>query len=341
MPMKRIAMLAVLMAALVAGGGGSARAQPVTLTFSQFLPPSGFFQADLVEPWARALKARTGGRVKVEIIDGSMKLGRVTDQATNVRNGSVDIALGLRGAEGNSFPRTSLIELPFMITDAKSGSVVLWDMFSAGAFGPEFSDFKVLALAVHNPGLVHTATRPVTLPGDMQGLRLRSPNATVSAALKHLGAIPELLQVNDVMPALAGGRIEGIVTNWGNPLPGFNDGVRFHTDLRFYTSVFFIVMNKARYEGLPIDIRAAIDEMSGAALSERFGGLWTLWDAPVRRGADAPGHQVIVPDDAAMAAWRAALSPVTKDYIDTLVAGGFTTASGTYDEMRRRLAPPP
>ncbi len=332
--MKPLLLTVVAMALLA----GPAAAQPITLRFSQFLGPAGFFQVDLVTPWARELEARTGGRVAVEILDCGTPQGKVTEQATNLRNGTVDIALGLRGAEGDRFPRSSLIELPFMITDARRGSMVLWDMFSRGAFGPEYAGYKVLALAVHNPGLIHTADRPVINPADVTGLRLRSPNATVSAALEQLGAKPVLLQVNDVMPALAGGRIEGIVTNWGNPLPGFNDGVRYHADIRFYTSVFFILMNQDRYDSLPADIRQTIDQMSGAVLSERFGELWNRWDAPVRAGANAPGHRIVVPDAAAMAAWREALAPVTNGYVRSLAAGGFAGAQQVYDEMQELLA---
>ena len=65
-----------------------------------------------------------------------------------------------------------------------------------------------------------------------------------------------LLQVNDVMPAVQEGKIDGIVTNWGNPLQGFNDHMKNHTDTQFYTSAFFIVMNRGRYDGLPAEVRA-------------------------------------------------------------------------------------
>lgn len=332
--MKPFFLLALAMALLAE----PAAAQPITLRFSQFLGPAGFFQVDLVTPWAQELEARTGGQVKIEILDGSTPQGKVTEQATNVRNGTVDIALGLRGAEGDRFPHSSLIELPFMITGSRAGSMVLWDMFSRGAFGREFAGYKVLALAVHNPGLIHTSSRLVIVPEDMKGLRLRSPNTTVSAALEQLGAAPVLLQVNDVMPALAGGRIEEIVTNWGNPLPGFNNGVKYHTDIQFYTSVFFILMNQERYDGLPAGVRQTIDQMSGAVLSERFGELWNKWDAPVRAGANAPGHRIAVPDAPAMAAWQAALAPVTSAYIDSLAAGGFVDAQKVHDEMRGLLS---
>ena len=318
------------------------RAQPgpIVLKLSQFLGPTSFFAKDFAEPWAHELEGRTNGRVQVELYDGSSPLGGVGNQASQVRDGTVDIALGLRGAEGDTFPRTSVIELPFLVRDAASGSRALWTLFKQGAFGPEFGDYKVLALFVQNPGLVHTADKPVTVVGDIKGLRLRAPNQPVAAALRQVGAIPAILQVNDVMPAVAAGQIDGIVTNWGNPLPGFNAAMHFHTEVPFYTSVFFVVMNKERFAKLPPDIQAAIDAQSGDTLVERFGQLWTRWDAPVRAGATGPGQTVITPDKAALAGWKAGLLPVTDSYLADLASHGFPEARSVYDRLVSLLPPP-
>ena len=108
----RILYLAVLLAFAV----GPADAQPITLKFSHFLGPTSFFQLDVVEPWAKELEAKTNGKVKVEIHDGTSPLGKVTEQASAAQAGTVDIALGLRGAEGDRFPGSSIIELPLLVT---------------------------------------------------------------------------------------------------------------------------------------------------------------------------------------------------------------------------------
>jgi TRAP-type C4-dicarboxylate transport system substrate-binding protein len=321
---------AILSTIMIATG---ATAQPIELKFSHFLGPTSFFQQDVVEPWARELEAKTNGRVKVETFNGSSPLGKVTEQATNVKTGAVDIALGLAGAEGDRFPGTSLIELPFIVPDSARGSKALWDLYTDGTLAPEYKDYKVLALFVHNPGLVHTTSKRVVGPNDMKGLRLRSPNRTVAAALEHLGATPVILQVNEVMDAVRANRIDGIVTNWGNPLQGFNDAMKFHTDTQFYAAAFFIVMNKDKYESLPAEIRSAIDGMSGATFVARFGPLWDKWDKPVRDGAAGPGHEIIKPDAATMEEWRAALRPVTERYLEGLPARGFPNARAAYDTL--------
>jgi TRAP-type C4-dicarboxylate transport system substrate-binding protein len=314
-----------------------AAADPVTLRFSHFLGPSSFFQVDVVEPWASELEARTDGKVKVDIFNAASPLGQPTEQASQVKAGTVDIALGLRGAEGDKFPGTALIELPFLVPDARAGSRALWGLYADGTLAGEYKDYKVLALFVHNPGLIHTSNKRVVNLADLKDLRLRAPNKTVACALAHVGAVPAVLQVDEVMDAVRGGRIDGIVTNWGNPLWGFNDVVKFHTDIRFYTAAFFVVMNRETYRSLPGDVRRIIDELSGEAWSAKLGALWDKWDRSVRQGASGPGHEIIVPDAATLAAWREGLRPVTERCLADLAAHGFSNARAAYDRLAGAL----
>lgn len=323
-----------ILAAFCALWAAPALAQaPITLRLSQFLGPQSFFARDFARPWARELEAATNGRVRVELLDATSAYGDVTKQAAQVAAGTVDIALGLRGAEPARFPCTAVAELPFVVRDALSGSRALWAIHQRRQLCGEWDGFKVLALFVHNPGLIHTATKPVTVPADMPGLRFRAPNQAVAAALRAVGATPVILQVNDVMPALAAGRIDGIVTNWGNPLPDFDGHMHYHTAVQFYSSVFFVVMNKQRFASLPPDVQAAIDKLSGAALVDRFAHLWDKWDQPVRDGATGPGQQIITPDAAQMALWQAALRPVADRYIAALPAGHAADGRRIYDAL--------
>jgi len=314
-----------------------AAAETITLKFSHFLGPASFFQTDVVEPWAKELEAKTSGEVKVEIFNAASPLGKPTEQANQVKSGTVDIALGLRGAEGDKFPGSSIIELPFLVPNALAGSRTLWGLYADGTLADEYKDYKVLALFVHNPGLIHTATKRVVNLADLKGLRLRVPNKTVAASLEHVGAVPVVLQVNEVMDAVKSGQIDGIVTNWGNPLQGFNDFMKFHTDTRLYTAAFFIVMNREKYQNLPTELRRAIDELSGEVWSAKFGPLWDKWDQPVHHGASGPGHEIIVPDAATIAAWRDGLRPVSERYLADLAAHGFPNARAAYEKLPTTL----
>ena len=329
--MRSLLLSGLLVCAMMASP--AAAQTPIVLKLSHFLGPTSFFEVDFAQPWARELEARTNGRVHVEIYNAATPFGGVGAQAAQVQAGTIDIALGLRGAESDRFPRSSIAELPFVVRDAESGSRVLWQFNKSGGFGDEYSPFKLLALTVHNPGLIHTATRRVETLADIMGLRFRAPNKAVAAALEQLGAVPVILQVNEVMPAVQSGQLDGIVTNWGNPLVGFNDYMKFHTNVAFYSSVFFVVMNKQKFASLPAEVQAAIDAQSNEVLVARFGQLWSKWDAPVRDGATGPAQEIITPTPAEMAEWRAGLQPVADKYLDGLAASGI----GDAHEIYRRL----
>ena len=179
----RTLLLLLMMLLMMLSGAAPVHAQPLTLRFTHFLGPTSFFETDLVGPWARELEGRTGGRLKIEVLNAASPLGGVTKQAAQVRDGTVDIALGLRGAEaGNPFWRSAILELPFAVHDAQSGSRAFWRLATAGSLADDYAGFKLLAVSVHNPGLVHTTTHRVMQLSDLKGLRLRSPNATVSEA---------------------------------------------------------------------------------------------------------------------------------------------------------------
>lgn len=311
--------MSVLAGLMLAGSGQAyARTEPVTLTFSHFLGPDSFFQVDLIEPWARALERESKGQLRVSIVNNTSPLGEVTSQAANVEAGRVNIALGLRGAEGARFPGTSVVEVPLAVRDASNGSRALWRLYKEGDLASEYAGYKVLAIFVQNPGLIHTTEKPVAVPRDMVGLRLRAPHAAAASALEMIGAKPAILQVNDVMPALDAGELDGIVTNWGNPLPGFDAKMRYHTDVQFYTAAFFILMNKQKFEALPASTQRLINRHSGLQWVEQIGKLWNKWDAEVRERSLARGQTIFVPDEAQMSEWKQALDPAVEAYLDKL-----------------------
>ena len=168
----------------------AAFAADITLKISNFLPPQHGFTADFLGPWAKELEEKTGGKVAVELFDATSAFGKITRQADQVRAGVIDIALGLNGIPRDRFPASSIVEMPFLVKHADSGSRTLWQMYKEGALGNEYDDFKVLALFTHHGGLIHTVDKPVRSLEDIKGLRLRTPSPAVSAMLEHLGASP-------------------------------------------------------------------------------------------------------------------------------------------------------
>ena len=73
--------------------------------------------------------------------------------------------------------------------------------------------------------------------------------------------------------------IDGTVLPWEVvPSIKVHELVRNHTEIpgspTFYTATFVLVMNKAKYESLPADLKQVIDANSGMAAATMAGKVW-------------------------------------------------------------------
>jgi len=235
---------------LVAALPSAVFAQDITLRISHYVSPTMGVHTDLVQPWAEALQACTGGRVGFEISTGGSALGNVARQYDQVRAGIVDVALGLQGIPRGRFPATSLLEVPFIAGSARAASLGLWDIFPE-YLAQEYEGVHVLALTAPNPAMLNTRA-PVRVPDDLEGLRIRTPTPGVSAMLTALGATPVGLPPSEMYENLQSGTLDGAAIGW-NAVASFRlyEVTNDHTIGSFYVVPFFFVMNQGTYDGLP------------------------------------------------------------------------------------------
>jgi TRAP-type C4-dicarboxylate transport system substrate-binding protein len=274
----------------------------------------------------------------VEIFPGGTQLGNVAKQQEQVMAGVVDMAHGLHGIPRGRFPRTSVIDLPFLTESADAASRTLWALFP-DHLAEEYEGLKVLALHAHNGGLIHTRDTQVETMEDMEGLRIRTPSPAISMMLEELGAIPQGMPPGQVYENLEKGVIDGTVFPW-DPVKSFRlaEVLDYHLDARAYTVSFFFVMNERSYEGLPADVQACVDQSSGDALVGKFGDWWDAWDAPGLEAATEKGNTITSLSDAERDRWRAALEPMIEAYLADLEAQGVEDARAIYEQAQDYVA---
>ncbi len=305
----------------------------VTLKISHYLPATHGFQVDFIQPWAEDLKKKSSGAIDYKIFDASTTFGRADRQGDQVKAGVTDIALGLCGIPRGRFPHSSIMELPFVVDRAESGSRALWQLYQDGKLGNEYDDFKVLMLMTHHGALVHTVDKPVRQLADIKGLRMRTPGPAVSAMIEHLGGSALTLPPSEIYQALSKGALDGLMTTWD--LVGAiraNEVLRYHTDCRLYAAAFYYVMNKKTYEGLPQELRQLIDASTGDALLAQVGPWWDKWEATGKEDAVKRKQEIIVIDDAERDKWREQLTPMINDYLAGLESQGVDDPQGLYKE---------
>ena len=205
----------------------------------------------------------------------------------------VDIALGLSGIPRGRLPRTTIIDLPFMTDSADAASQALWAVYPR-FLAEEYKGLKVLALFAHNPGLIALRNKKVEKVDDLKGLRIRAPSVQTQALLTALGATPVGMPPGQIYENMDKGVIDGAML----PYDGFkgfkvDELARYYYDADIYTTSFYFVMNQKKYDGLPPEVRKAIDEISGDVLVARFGGWWDKWDKAGMEGVKARNGVVV------------------------------------------------
>ena len=322
---------ALLGAATALTVSGAAYAQDVTLRLHQFLPPPAPVPAQILKPWGAMVEEASGGRIKIEHFDAMSLGGRPPELMDQARDGVVDLAMTVVGYTPGRFPRTEVFELPFMMTNPVATAKAYWEMVETDFQNNEYKDMKVLGAWVHGPGVIHSADGVTNLE-DMDGLTLRGPTRIINDLMAELGAEPVGMPLPAIPEALSKGVVKATVIPWeGTTAIRLSELVSNHTeftgDEALYTAAIVLVMNKAKYEALPDDLRAIIDAESGAKLSAFATQVMWDMDAPAREIAVNAGNTIVQLDEAEVARWKEASQPVIDRWIADMDAKGIDGAA--------------
>ena len=303
------------------GAGG-----PVDLAVSHYMPSAHGTHRDFIAPWARAVEAGSGGRLRVTVHDGDSALGRLERQHAQVVSGAVDVAHSVASLPPGRFPRTAIAGAPFLADSASTGTRLLAQLFPR-FLAVEYTDLTVLALHADSGGLLHTREGPIERLEDLRGLRVRAPSELVASVLAELGARPVVLPPLQIHAAAVADRLDGAAMAWDVVLHSDTAAIfRYHLDVPLYVSPLYFVMNRARYDGLDPALRGAIDAASGAGLAERFGAWWEAWAGPAREAVERRGNTVSVLGPGERERWARAARPALDRWLRALEADGVSDA---------------
>lgn len=322
---SRVAAAIALAAGLGTVAAGVASAQEVTLKLHHLLPPVSHAHKNMLVPWADKVMKESGGRIKIDIYPAMQLGGKPPQLIDQVRDGVVDIVWTLPGYTPGRFTKTEVFELPFMHRDIVSTNKAITEFIEKN--GDEYADYKVIGMFVHAGQVIHSV-KPVRTAADLEGMKIRTPTRTGGWLIEAMGATPIGAPVPQIPEMLSKGVVEAVLIPYEVTLPlKVHELVDYHTILegdisRINTSVFIIAMNKPRYESLPADLKAVIDNNSGMAIAEWLGEIWTAAEAPGEAKATESGEIIVMPA-AEVAKLRARVEqPVIDRWVGEMAAKG-------------------
>jgi tripartite ATP-independent transporter DctP family solute receptor len=217
--------------------------------------------------FAKRVKERTRGQVEVQVYPNSV-LGNDNTALAGVRGGTIDMSMSGNPYFTGLVPKLNALDLPYLFTSAQQAYKVL-DGTIGRALLEELGAFQLKGLAFWEVGFRSLANskRPVTKADDIKGLKLRTtPNPAHIQAFKLLGASPQPMPYAEVFPALESGAVDG---HENPPIIMYASKMyevqKYLSMTRHAYTAMPLVMNKARFEGLPAEVQKVLLEESIAA----------------------------------------------------------------------------
>ncbi len=260
--------------------------------------PAASICGQYVEAWGKRVEEASGGRIQfVYYHDGS--LVGADDSVKAVLNGTADICWSAASIYSGQFPISEFIQLPLSgISCARMGCDVMQDMFEeVPAYQAEYKDFKVIMLGSCTYAPVSTTMKLSTIT-DIHGLRIRAPGSTCALWSSGIGMSPMTVATPETYKLIEKGVINGCLNDWHNiSALRLYDNLNYIMDFPTPGSPIFMLMNKAKYESLPTDLRAIIDRYSGSYASEMAGIYWDSTRAWIYDNAKLFGVEIYEPSD--------------------------------------------
>ncbi|MDF2519779.1 MAG: dicarboxylate transporter, DctP subunit [Clostridia bacterium] len=240
------------------------------------------------------------GNVKVSIYPNG-SLGGEREAAEGVKLGTIQMTVVTSdGTLPAWVPDIQVLSIPYLFENKEQAFKVLDGVISE-QLGPKFEEQGFKHLGFGELGFRHFTNnkKEIKTAADMKGLSIRVQEAPIWFALmQSLEASAVPVSFNELYTALQQGMVDG----QENPIASiatsrFNEVQKYLTlDGHTYAAVS-MVMNKGFYDGLPEDLRAAIDQAAKNAVPKQREAIAAKEDEYMKQLKDS-GMIITEPDKA-------------------------------------------
>ena len=267
------------------------------------------------EKFKELAEKRLAGRVKIELYPNS-QLYKDGEEMEALSLGSVQMLapslakfgpLGVREFE--------VFDLPYIfdnddelhkVTNGPVGAALFKKLEARGIRGLAYWD---------NGFKIFSANKPLKVPADVKGLKLRIQSSKVlDAQTRALGALPQMMAFSEVYQALQTGVVDGTE----NP-PSNMYTQKMHEVQKYAIATdhgylgYAVIVNKKFWDGLPPDVRREL-ELAMKEATVYANHIARQENEQALEKIKASGKTAIyVPTPQERAAWKKALAPVHKE----------------------------
>lgn len=317
-----VVLIAAFFGAASAIGEPQAAGGPIVIKFSHVAAPQAH-KSKGAERFKALAEDYTGGRVLVELYPSS-QLYKDKEELEALQLGAVEmLAPSLSKFGPLGIKAFEVFDIPFLfrdtaelarITDGPIGREILKELEPKGIVGLGYwnNGFKILS-----------ANRPLRQPDDLLGLKVRIQSSRViEEQMTALGALPQVLAFSEAYQALSSGVVDGTE----NPPANFYNQKMFevqrHATMTNHGFLgYAVIVNRDFWNGLPADIRAALEravrDATPYANAEAAKENDEAMAAMLKTGKTA----FHTPSESELEVWKAALRPARARMAERVGAG--------------------
>jgi tripartite ATP-independent transporter DctP family solute receptor len=249
-------------AAVLFGGLATAEAQ-TELKFGHVGAPGSLFEASANEFAERAnAKLEEQGLDYRVVTFGSSQLGNDQELLQKLKLGTVDFALPST-VMSSVVDEFGLFEMPYLVKDREHmqriEQEIFWPTLEPAV---EAQGYRVLGVWENGFRHITNNVRPINVPEDLQGVKLRTPRGTWRVKMfQAYGANPTPMAFSEVFTALQTGVIDG----QENPFAQIYSA-KFH-EVQDYLSLTghvytpaYVTVGKQKFESLPPEVQTVLEE---------------------------------------------------------------------------------
>lgn len=274
----------------------------------------GYPNTVALEQFATDVEAATEGRVKAEVFNGGV-LGSQPDAIAQIQVGAVDFANFNMGPMGPIVPLTNVLSLPFLFSGVDQMHRAM-DGEAGKQFGAAMEEKGIVALAWYDSGSrsLYNTKRPITEPGDVEGLKFRVMNNDLYVnMINSMGGNATPMAFGEVYQSLKTGVIDGAENNY----PSYESTNHFEAAQYYSITDHLIIpeclcIAKSSWDALSAEDQAAV-RAAAIASAETQRKLWAEREKASRAKVEAGGATVNEVKD--KAAFQEAMKPVYDEYL--------------------------
>ncbi|HXN15568.1 MAG TPA: TRAP transporter substrate-binding protein [Usitatibacter sp.] len=233
---------------------------PIAIKFSHVVAqdtPKG----KAAEKFKQLVEERLKGRVKVEVYANST-LYKDKEEVEALQLGAVQMLAPSLAKFGPLGAREfEVFDLPYLFEDYKDLHKVTRGPVGASLL-KKLEPKGIIGLAYWDNGFkVMSANKPLRKPEDFRGLKMRIQSSKVlDSQMRALGAVPQVMAFSEVYQALQTGVVDGTENTPSNLYTQKMHEVQKYLTISNHGYLgYAVIANKKFWDGLPPDIRKALE----------------------------------------------------------------------------------